>query len=311
MNSNKSLVARGITASNSGLLKAIDKDQINRLVNNHTIPKLPIDDFVKFNEIIGLPKHPATLIPSPLLPHQIIIRNTVREHHRTIVNKSRKIGSTETHLRIIAEGCYNQYMGHNGIIVFGNRQNEANRKLDEFDTLFHNPWTDLNNKKWTYGDLVMSKKANRMELYSGVTIETYPAEPTALRGPSNVKFVLFSETAHINRLSDIAVYTAVHPLMANDDTADFMLESTPNGKRGFFHNLFVGENEYTKLEFPYQVAMGTLLTEKFIESEKYNQEIDFEQEYCCKFTTTYGSVFKDTDIQTYIPQQVTDFSDII
>ncbi len=281
------------------------------LIGNHTIPKLPLNDFVKFNEIIGLPRHPATLDPSPLLPHQLEIRDAVRQHHRTIVNKSRKIGSTETHLRIIAEGCYNEYINHNGIIIFGNRQNEANKKLDEFDSLFHNPWTDLDGKKWGYGDLVMSKKSNRMELYSGVTIETYPAEPTALRGPANIKFVLFSEAAHINRVSDTKVYTAAHPLMSNDDTADFMMESTPNGKRGFFHNLFTTDNEYVKLEFPYQVALGSLLTEAFMESERNNTEIDFEQEYCCKFTTTAGSVFRPEDITTYVPAGVTDFSELL
>ena len=305
----QSIVAKRLKALNTEALRLSAERKI--LINNHTIPRLPINDFVKFNEIIGLPKHPATLIPSKMLPHQIKMRDTVREHHRTIVNKSRKIGSTETHLRIIAEGCFNQYMGHTGIIVFGNRQNEANKKLDEFENLFHNTWTDLDGKKWKYGDLVMNKKSNKLELYSGVTIETYPAEPTALRGPANVKFVLFSEAAHINRLSDTAVYTAAHPLMANDDTADFMMESTPNGKRGFFHNLFMSDNEYAKLEFPYTVALGTLLTEQFIDSEKQNTEIDFEQEYMCKFTTTSGSVFKDTDIATYVPQLVTDFSDIV
>lgn len=305
----QSIVSRKLKTINSEAKKL--SDERKNLINNHTIPKLPIDDFVKFNQIIGLPKHPATLEPSPMLPHQIIMRDYVRKKHRTIVNKSRKIGSTETHLRIIAEGCFNQYMNHNGIIVFGNRQNEANKKLDEFENLFHDPWIDLDGRKWKYDDLVMNKKSNKLELYSGVTIETYPAEPTALRGPANVKFVLFSEAAHINRISDAGVYTAVHPLMANDDTADFMMESTPNGKRGFFHNLFTHENEYTKMEFPYHVALGTLLTEQFIESEKNNPEIDFEQEYMCKFSTTSGSVFKDNDIQTYIPSQVTDFSDLL
>ena len=303
----RSIVGKRLTSTANEVKAAAER--LN-LINNHSIPKLPINDFAKFNEIIGLPKHPATLIPSKLLPHQFQIRDAVRNHHRVIVNKSRKIGSTETHLRIIAEGCYNQYMNHNGIIIFGNRQNEANKKLDEFDSLFHNIWTDLNGKRWSYGDLVMNKKSNKLELYSGVTIETYPAEPTALRGPANVKFVLFSEAAHINRLSDAKVYTAAHPLVANDDTADFMMESTPNGKRGFFHNLFVAENEYTKLNFSYEVALGKLFSQDFIDSEKNNPEIDFEQEYCCKFSTTSGSVFKDEDITTYLPSVVTDFSDL-
>lgn len=304
----KSIVATNLKKQNTELERLVNR---KKLISQKDIPNLPQNDFKKFNDIIGLPRHPATLAPSALLPHQLEIRDAVKKYHRTIVNKSRKIGSTETHLRIIAEGCYDQYMNHNGIIIFGNRQNEANRKLEEFESLFHNTWTDLDGKKWRYGDLVMNKKSNKMELYSGVTIETYPAEPTALRGPANVKFVLFSEAAHINRLSDSKVYTAAHPLVANDDTADFMMESTPNGKRGFFYNLFTSENEYWKLEFPYQVALNSLFSQDFIDSEKNNPEIDFEQEYCCKFTTSSGSVFTDNDIGTYIESQVTDFSDIL
>jgi len=303
-----SIVATNLKKQNIELQRILNR---KKSISRKDIPNLPVNDFVKFNEIIGLPKHPATLIPSKLLPHQLEIRNAIRKYHRTLVNKSRKIGSTELHLRVIAEGCYNQYMNHNGIIIFGNRQNEANRKLEEFENLFHTTWTDLDGKKWRYGDLVMSKKSNKMELYSGVTIETYPAEPTALRGPANVKFVLFSEAAHINRLSDAKVYTAAHPLVANDDTADFMMESTPNGKRGFFYNLFTSENEYVKLQYSHEVAVGNLFTTDFIDSERNNPEIDFEQEYCCKFTTSSGSVFTDADISTYAESQVTDFSDIL
>lgn len=304
----RSLVATNLKKQSNEIKRIAER---KKLITQKDIPNLPQNDFAKFNEIIGLPRHPATLDPSPLLPHQLEIRDAVRKYHRLIVNKSRKIGSTETHLRIIAEGCYNEYMNHNGIIIFGNRQNEANKKLEEFENLFHSTWTDLDGKKWRYGDLVMNKKSNKMELYSGVTIETYPAEPTALRGPANVKFVLFSEAAHINRLSDSKVYTAAHPLVANDDSADFMMESTPNGKRGFFYNLFSSQNEYWKLQYPYTVALDHLFSKDFIDSEKNNPEIDFEQEYCCKFTTSSGSVFTDTDIGTYIESQVTDFSDIL
>ncbi len=43
--------------------------------------------------------------------------------------------------------------------------------------------------------------------------------------------------------------------------------------------------------------MGELLSEEFIEDEKKDTRIDFEQEYECKFTTSSNAVFKPGDIK--------------
>ena len=117
-----------------------------------------------------------------------------------------------------------------------------------------------------------------------------------------------SESAFINRLDDSKVYNSVHPNIANIMNADFILESTPNGKRGFFHDLWTDQsNEYYKLEQPYTVALGKLLDRNTIEAEKQNTRIDFEQEYNCKFSTSLNAAFTDVN---YIEETVDDYSDI-
>lgn len=269
------------------------------------IPRLPKNDFNNFNKIIGEPKHPATLERSPLLPHQFDYHDQWFKWHRLLFNKSRKIGATDGGLRNICEGCYGPYIGHNVMIVAGNRQSQANEFLDRFDLLFEDPWKDLDGKIWRYHDLVEDKSSSEMKLYSGVRIKTYPALANAVRGPENVKCCFVSEAAHINRLDDGKVYTALHPIAANDDTMDMIFETTPNGKRGFFYKLWMGAlaaqehnkpYEWHTMEYDYTCALGKLLTEEFIESEKRNPEIDFEQEYCCKFTTSGSSAFKEDEV---------------
>jgi len=42
--------------------------------------------------------------------------------------------------------------------------------------------------------------------------------------------------------------------------------------------------------------LGMLLDEEFIKKEKANPKIDFEQEYCGKFTTSLSSAFKEDEI---------------
>ncbi len=298
--------------------KAVLEEFNNATLRTSDIPLLPKNNFVKFNEIIGNPIHPETLKRCPLLPHQIDYHDRWNKIHRLLFNKARKIGATDGGLRNICENCYGSYMGHNVMIVSGNRQKQANKFLDRFDALFWDGWTDLNNRKWKYGDLVMEKGANKMKLYSNVVIETFPAEPTALRGPENVKCVFMSEAAHINRVNDTKVYTALHPIAANDDTMDFILESTPNGKRGFFHNLCNDfklrkedgkKQEYNYMEYDYHCALGKLSSEAFIEAERINPEIDFEQEYMCRFTTSGSSAFKEEEV-LYTESDIDRFEDL-
>jgi hypothetical protein len=276
-------------------------------------------DFAKFNNMIGLPLHPETLKPSPILDYQLTYNKIWVNHHKVILNKSRKIGATETALRTICQQCFSTYVGHNVMIVAGNRQRQANKFLEKFNELFygHNDkgwkWGKGDNDIVKYTDLVDSYRANHMRLTNGVQIETYPASPLAVRGPENVKCVFVSEAAHVNRIEDGELYTALRPLAANDPNVDFILESTPNGKRGFFYDQFKDKNNgFEKLEFNYEWALHKLLTPKFIEEERRNPKIDFEQEYNCKFTSTLSAAF-DMDMvdKNYQPAPIKRWEHIV
>lgn len=285
-----------------------------KLINNHSIPKLPADDFVKFNEIIGNPKHPETAERSPILDFQLDLHSRMRKTRRHITNKSRKIGSSEIHLRTGAELTFNEMIGHGGMIVFGNRQNEANKFIDDMDALYHDGFTDLNGKKWNYGDIVSNKRSNRIEFYWDTYFESFPADDKSLRSQKNIRFVMVSEAAHSKRIDDSKIWTAIRPILSNDDLAYFFLESTPNGMRGYFYDQSMlaqkKKNDMAYSEYPYTVALGTLLSKDFIEQEKKNPYIDFQQEYCCAFTTSSNAAFKPEDV-VYVPKQVTSWDDIL
>ncbi len=270
----------------------------------------------EMNRIIGNPTHPASGKICPVTSSQIAYHNMWNLTHRVAYNKSRKRGATEASLRTVLENCFDRYIGHKVIMISGNRQSQADDYLTRFDDLLWGPndrgFLDINEKLWKHDDLVASKKHDRMKLNSGVDLQTIPANEYAVRGLEDVKCVLFIECAHIDRTEDRKVYTATHPLAANDDTMDFILETTPNGKRGFFFNNFTNINsEYFKLEYDYTSAIEEgLMTKEFIEKEKNNPEIDWQQEYCCKFSTSNSSVFKEESI-VYVPEKVTDYSDIL
>ena len=259
--------------------------------------------------MVGNPIHPGTGQPTDIFDYQEEYETAWNLHHKLILNKSRKIGATETALRIIAFNCFNgRYVGHRVMIVAGNKQQVANRFLERFLAIFGNGFTDLDGKSWKYDDLVIENTSSSATLCNGIVINAYPANE-ATRGEENVICVFISEAAFTGLLDDSKVYNAVHPNVANIDDADFIMESTPNGKRGFFWELFTNDNEYFKLEQPYTVSLGKLLSNKFIEAEKKNPKIDFDQEYGCKFTTSLTSAFKEDEVN-YVPKPINNYDDI-
>ena len=272
-------------------------------------PNVP-EGFKEFNHMVGPPMHPATGEPSDVFDYQEEYEEAWNKHHKLILNKSRKIGATETALRIIAFNCFNgKYNGHRVMIVAGNKQEVANRFIERFIAIFGKGFTDGDGKWWAIEDIIIDRKSSRIQMWNGIIIQAYPANES-VRGEENVICVFMSECAFINLLDDSKVYNALHPNVANIGHADFIMESTPNGKRGFFWELFTDEgNEYHKLEQPYTRAMGQLLDEETVLAEKNNSKIDFEQEYNCAFTTSLSAAFKEDEVK-YTVKDINTYDDI-
>ena len=272
--------------------------------NNFNVPK----DFAKFNNMIGAPIHPGTGVATPIFDYQDDYFKAWQKHHKLILNKSRKIGATETALRIIAYNCIiGRYSGHRVMIVAGNKQEVANRFIQRFKSLFMKGFTDLNGVTYEYDDII-TKEDSKSCIVNNTYVQAYPANES-VRGEENVKCVFMSECAFINLIDDTKVYNALHPNVANITDADFIMESTPNGKRGFFWPNFDASSEYHKLEQPYNVSLNKLLDDKFIKAEKENPRIDFEQEYCCKFTTSLSGAFKEDEIK-FVEKDINYYDDL-
>ena len=114
--------------------------------------------FKEFNEVIGLPVHPGTGKETEVFDYQVDYFDAWQKHHKLILNKSRKIGATETALRIIAYNClHGNYSGHRVMIVAGNKQEVANRFIQRFKSLFYKGFTDLQGNVYKYEDIVLQE----------------------------------------------------------------------------------------------------------------------------------------------------------
>jgi len=175
-----------------------------------------------------------------------------------------------------------------------------------------------------------------VEFHNGTRVMAFAAsrqeKAQSFRGTDDVICAFVSEAAHTGMKNDQPIMTALEPNLAQRDDADLILESTPNGRRGMFFFYWINTMEVIsnklkipvtdhqgivdeinrmwlagdKIDFPvdwwplrydYQVGIdNNILSKKFIEKEKRNPKLDFEQEYMCKFSSTYSQAIKTEDL---------------
>jgi len=227
-------------------LKEINKNY--RTNENKDFPKLGKDiprNFQEFNKMIGWPINRNTNRPQKMTDYQITYHNTIQRYHKVILNKTRKGGFTDSAIRTIALNIFGHYAEHDTMIVAGNELIIAREILDRFNDLFEKGFTDLNGRKWRYGDVIMRHVKNPqpiVEFYNGARVFCFAASKSAqsqsFRGPDDVISIFFSEAAHTGMENDQPIWNALTPNLANRDDGDLVLESTPNGKRGIFYNIW-------------------------------------------------------------------------
>ncbi len=142
-----------------------------------------------------------------------------------------------------------------------------------------------------------------IETDNGSRILALPSAEANIRTFSAVDLLILDEASRIND----EVYFAVKPMLAVSGGQQILL-STPHGKRGFFHDVWVNgsEAEWQKIEI---TALDCpRITKDFLASEKASMpESLYYQEYFCQFRETTDSVFNFDDIHATLSNEVEPF----
>lgn len=241
-------------------------------------------DFVKFNELIGLPRNPSTAQLMPMMPYQQEFVKLIPKDRNKLfhINKSRQIGVTELVLRVIAYHSFFKYRGGKILIIAGTRIGTAAKLMSRLKQLFWNiPWAVADG----HSKLVL-------RLVNGTEIEALPSNSDSIRGYTQVRAIFVDEAAHFDITDDSVVMDAIEPIVFTNKS-DLFLVSTPNGRRGFFYDISNSQNEYHKIQWDYTVAIGWIYAKEEMQKELGRTDIDVSQEYCCQFTSATDSVFGD------------------
>lgn len=269
-------------------------DQLRELVGTaQACEEAPLPkEWRQFNEFIGLPLFPDTRLPGPLLSYQDDI-GTCR-HKELIINKSNKIGVTETVLReAVYRGTVGDCVGYQ--MALGAQDYPlAMRNLKRLTRIFReNP--NLNAKvRW---DRTNQKS---LETWDGTYYFVLPRNAPSGRGWDLLKWAFGDEAAHHGLLDDSDYPLAIETRLANTDGYSRWV-STPHGQRGFFYQKAVAAKEgkiiAKYMELPYYVAVGKLFTQDWVDRMRQKMSsAEFAQEFECAFNPTRGNAAIEGDL---------------
>ena len=324
-------------------------------------------DFILYNRMIGNPFSKITNKLQDMAPFQEHYHDAIQDHHTIEFLKSRKLGATETWNRSTSMNCFDRYMGHDVMVIAGNEVKIATEILIRFDELFRDkrhddgytyafkvfepefveeldkgvPFAELQNRGTTLHHEDIIRKANfgtnpKVEFKNDTRVMAFAAsrqeKAQSFRGTDDVIAAFISEAAHTGMKNDQPIMTALEPNLAQRDDGDLVLETTGNGRRGFFFNYFVESmriisentgisiidhqalvdyvnNEWRKhgklkfildwwpLRYDYHIGIKEhILSKKYIEKQKRSPKLDFAQEYEAAFTSTYTQAIRTEDL---------------
>lgn len=262
--------------------------------------------------------------------YQIEYSEAINKHHSVILNKTKKGGFTDGFLRHVAHQIFNRYAGHEVVLVAGNKEPIARDIMSRLYEMFENGLTDDNGIHWTQEQLIPSftKSPLLMKWFNGTKIigstASKSGKASPVRGYSDVICWFITEAAFTGVNNDYPILNGLTSLTANRDDGDRILESTPNGRSGFFYDLAMdasenlkhkfemGPNGFYYMEYDYHHAIDAgVISKSFIESEKKNTRIDFDQEYCCAFTSSSNAAFAPLEDRNFQEEPVEDLSALL
>ena len=233
----------------------------------------------EFNEAIGLPIHPATNLPAPLTAYQEAMGGY--QGHRTITNKSNKVGVTENFNRIeIRRATIGDCAGYQ-ILYGSSKERMANENLHRTAQVFKD-------SRLLEPLLADEPTDSYIRLINGTEFIALPRKVSSFRSWPRVKAVFLDEAAHYELIDDKSFFAAALGRLAN--TNGYLdIVSTPHGQRGYFYQTYIdaeaGKNGFKTWRIDYtQGIQAGLISQEFIDEARRSMSPQlFAQEFECAF----------------------------
>jgi hypothetical protein len=131
-----------------------------------------------------------------------------------------------------------------------------------------------------------------MTLQSGSRVVSLPSQEQTVRGFANPKLIIIDEAS---RCTD-SLYLAIRPMLATSENSQLVVLSTPNGRQGFFFDIFESDDDNWK-RIKIDAYDCPRISKEFLDDELATLgQYFFNQEYRCAFVEGENAVFRYEDI---------------
>ncbi|QEE43855.1 terminase [Rhizobium sp. WL3] len=131
-----------------------------------------------------------------------------------------------------------------------------------------------------------AESTQRAELSNGARILALPGTEKTIRGIAGVDLVVIDEASRV----EDDLLTAVRPMLATKPNSSLIALTTPNGKRGWFYEAWVGDERWERVRVP--ASMCPRITQEFLAEELRSLgAIKFSEEYELQFHDPDEAVF--------------------
>ena len=233
------------------------------------------------------------LVPFDMYDYQKEICDKIFNNRRVAVLTARQSGKTTTAVAVILH--YILFNEYKTVAILANK-GDASREVMARVKLAYEAlpkWLQQGIEEWNKGNIALE---NGCQVLAGTTTSS------AIRGKS-VNFLYLDEVAFIEGFNEF--FASVYPTISSGESTKLLMTSTPNGLNHFWKTCKgaeEGTNGYQFVKVMWYDVPGR--DEKWrketIESLDHDEE-KFNQEYCCEFLGSSGTLISGSKLKELYP----------
>lgn len=235
------------------------------------------------------------LIPFEMYDYQKEIVQKITDNRRCAVLTARQSGKTTTAVAVILH--YILFNEFSTVAILANKGDASREVLARIKLAYEAlpKWLQQGITEWNKGNI---------ELENGCKVLAGTTSSSAIRGKS-INFLYLDEVAFIEGYDEF--FASVYPTISSGESTKLLMTSTPNGLNHFWKTCKGAEEKTNGYQFVkvmwYDVpGRGEKWKKETLESLDHDED-KFNQEYCCEFLGSSGTLISGSKLKELYAEQ--------